>query len=112
LRPNSRLTRGGPNGPNVAEAVDMSFTAVVDRVRSEFVEMPGMQLTLPQATRLWNLGADDCRSVIDALVDVGFLMWTPQRTVMRASRDVRVRLSARNTSAVVNNQRFDNSVGI
>ena len=41
----------------------MTFAAVVDRVRTEFVEMPGMQLTLAQAIRLWNLGADDCRSV-------------------------------------------------
>ena len=42
----------------------MNFNAQVDRVRSEFVEMPGMQLTPAPATRLWNLGPDDCRSVI------------------------------------------------
>jgi hypothetical protein len=70
----------------------MSFEAVVDRVRSEFIEMPGMQLTLPQATRLWNLGLDDCRSVIDTLVDAGFLAWTPQRRVVRTGRNVRVPL--------------------
>ncbi len=57
---------------------------VVDRVRSEFVEMPGMELTIAQAVRLWNLGADDCRAVLDALVDTGFLCWTPRRTVVRA----------------------------
>ena len=68
----------------------MSFAAVVDSVRSEFVEMPGMQLTLSQATRLWNLGADDCRTVIDALVDTGFLTWTPQRTIVRSGGDARV----------------------
>jgi hypothetical protein len=72
----------------------MSFTAIVDRVRSEFVEMPGMELTLPQATRLWNLGADDCRAVIAALVDVGFLTWTPQRTVIRTGRNTRVPVMA------------------
>ena len=66
----------------------MSFAAVVDRVRGEFVEMPGLELTLPQAVRLWTLGADDCRFVIDALVDAGFLKWTPRRTVIRTGRDL------------------------
>jgi hypothetical protein len=69
----------------------MSFAAVVDRVRGEFVEMPGLELTLPQAVRLWTLGADDCRFVIDALVDVGFLKWTTRRTVVRTGRDLRDR---------------------
>jgi hypothetical protein len=68
----------------------MSFAAVVDRVRGEFVEMPGLELTLPQAVRLWTLGADDCRYVIDALVDVGFLKWTPRRTIVRTGRDLPV----------------------
>jgi len=36
----------------------MSFAAVVDRVRLDFVEMPEMELTLPQAVRLWSLGMD------------------------------------------------------
>jgi hypothetical protein len=68
----------------------MSFAAVVDRVRGEFVEMPGLELTLPQAVRLWTLGADDCRFVIDALVEVGFLKWTPRRTIVRTGRDLPV----------------------
>ena len=68
----------------------MSFSAVVDRVRADFVEMPGLELTLPQAVRLWTLGADDCRYVIDALVDVGFLKWTPRRTIVRTGRDLAV----------------------
>jgi hypothetical protein len=66
----------------------MSFAAVVDRVRGEFVEMPGLELTLAQAVRLWTLGADDCRYVIDALVDVGFLKWTPKRTIVRTGMDL------------------------
>ena len=66
----------------------MSFAAVVDRVRGEFVEMPGLELTQAQAVRLWTLGADDCRYVIDALVDAGFLKWTPRRTIVRTGRDL------------------------
>jgi hypothetical protein len=37
-----------------------------------------------QAVRLWGLGADDCRHVLDSLADAGFLKWTPRRTVVRA----------------------------
>lgn len=48
--------------------------------------MPGLELTLPQAVRLWNLGADDCRYAVDTLVDAGFLKWTPRRTIMRTGR--------------------------
>lgn len=62
---------------------DMTFASVIDRVRAEFVEMPGLELTLPQAVRLWNLGFDDCRHVLDSLADAGFLRWTPRRTVVR-----------------------------
>jgi hypothetical protein len=33
--------------------------------------------------RLVGFGVDDCRYVIDALVDVGFLRWTARRTIVR-----------------------------
>jgi hypothetical protein len=66
----------------------MSFASYVDRVRNEFIEVPGLELSLPQAVRLWNLGADDCRYVLDALVDAGFLAWTPRRTVTRTGREL------------------------
>jgi hypothetical protein len=77
---NRRLAR------TLLNASVMSFAAVVDRVRLDFVEMPEMELTLPQAVRLWSLGMDDCRFVIDSLVDAGFLAWTPRRTIVRKGR--------------------------
>ena len=61
----------------------MAFSQVVDRVRAHYTEMPGLELTLPQAVRLLGFGADDCRFVIDTLVDAGFLRWTARRTVVR-----------------------------
>jgi hypothetical protein len=67
----------------------MSFATAVDRVRADFMEMPGLELTLPQAVRLWTIGMDDCRFVIDTLVDVGFLKWTTRRTVVRTGADFR-----------------------
>ena len=61
----------------------MSFSQVVDRTRAHFTEMPGLELTMPDAVRLLGFGVDDCRYVIDALVDAGFLRWTPRRTIVR-----------------------------
>ena len=46
---------------------------VLRRVQGEFIEMPGLRLTLPQAQRLWSLDADSCRQVLEALVDARFL---------------------------------------
>ena len=64
----------------------MSFSTLVDRVRGEFLEMPGLELTEAQAIKLWSLDADDCRYVLDVLVAAGFLRWTSRRTVMRTGR--------------------------
>jgi hypothetical protein len=38
------------------------------RVRAEFLEMPGLRLTLPQAQRLWGLDPDTCSLVVEVLV--------------------------------------------
>jgi hypothetical protein len=69
-------------------AEDMDFAAAVDRVRFDFIEMPGLELTMPQAVRLWGMGMDDCRFVVDALVDAGFLHWTSSRTLVRTRRNL------------------------
>ncbi len=64
----------------------MDFHRLVNRVRSEFIEMPGLQLTLPQAARLWGLDQAASRRVIDALVELAFLRWTPRGTIVRVDR--------------------------
>jgi hypothetical protein len=61
----------------------MHSPALIRRIRSEFLEMPGLQLTLAQAARLWDLEPRACSAVIDALVDCEFLRWTPRGTVVR-----------------------------
>jgi hypothetical protein len=43
------------------------------RIRAEFAEMPGLKLTLPQASRLFNLDLRKCERVLGALVDGGAL---------------------------------------
>ena len=43
------------------------------RVRAEFMEMPGLKLTIPQAARLFALDARRCEQVLDRLVVHGVL---------------------------------------
>ncbi len=44
------------------------------RIRGEYLEMPGLRLTVDQARRLWALDQLTCLSLLDALVDAGFLV--------------------------------------
>jgi hypothetical protein len=64
----------------------VEFEALVRRVRAEFLEMPGLRLTVAQAMRLWGVEGDVCHSVIDRLVTSQFLRWTPHGSVVRADR--------------------------
>ena len=64
----------------------MQSPALADRVRGEFNEMPGLQLTIAQAARLWGMDLRACRDVIDALVETAFLRWTQAGTIVRAER--------------------------
>ena len=57
-------------------------------IRAEFTEMPGMQLTLPQAARLWRMRHEDCERVLDTLVRDGFLVRDDRRGYARR-RDAR-----------------------
>ena len=43
------------------------------RVCGEFREMPGLRLTLAQASRLWNTDRETSARVLEALVDSSFL---------------------------------------
>src|SRR5262249_55425831 len=61
-------------------AVLMDLEALARRVRAEFLEMPGLRLTLPQAARLWGMDLAACEAVIARLVRAAFLRWTPAGT--------------------------------
>jgi hypothetical protein len=54
----------------------MNMMTIARRVLSEFEEMPGMSLSLRQAARLFGLPEDQCRVVIDLLVDTAYLRET------------------------------------
>ena len=57
---------------------------LVGRIRSEFLEMPGLRLTVLQASRLWGLDEESCRRVIDVLIGASFLRWSSAGTISRA----------------------------
>ena len=56
---------------------------VVRRVQGEFLEMPGLRLTEPQARRLWGLDAASCGALLTALIDAKFLFRTRDGAFMR-----------------------------
>ncbi len=64
----------------------MPARTLVDRVRGEFIEMPGLQLTIAQASRLWGLDPAACHCVVDVLVAASFLRWTPAGKIARVDR--------------------------
>jgi hypothetical protein len=46
---------------------------LVTLIRAEFREMPGLALTLGQASRLWNTDRRQCLDALESLADEGFL---------------------------------------
>ena len=53
------------------------------RIRSEYMEMPGLRLTPQQAQRLWGLDRQCCEESLQYLVEAGFLMKTGRGTYVR-----------------------------
>lgn len=49
---------------------------LLQRVRGEYLEMPGLRLTLAQAARFWCLDHPTCACLLDALVNARFLVLT------------------------------------
>jgi hypothetical protein len=49
---------------------------MLQRVYSEFLEMPGLRLTCQQAQRLWGLDEATCLALLEFLVETKFLCHT------------------------------------
>jgi hypothetical protein len=64
----------------------MENYSLVDRIRSEFIEMPGLRLTPAQAAKLWGVDDASCHRVIATLVRATFLRWTSAGMVVRSDR--------------------------
>jgi hypothetical protein len=64
----------------------MDVELVTKRVRAEFDEMPGMTLTMRQASRLFGIERETCKTVVDRLVRTHYLKWTTSGSFTRAGR--------------------------
>jgi Fic family protein len=58
---------------------------IVNRIRSEFFEMPGLRLTRAQAQRLWGLDERTTRQVLEELLELHFLQQTADGMFRRAT---------------------------
>ena len=59
---------------------------LLSRIRSEFLEMPGLRLSEDQARRMWGLDAASCAALLAALVAANFLFQTRDGAYMRIER--------------------------
>jgi hypothetical protein len=57
--------------------------AILERLRAEFLEMPGLRLTAEQVHRLCGVEQTTCRAVLDALVSEKFLCTKSDGTYAR-----------------------------
>lgn len=62
-----------------------TFEDLVERIRAEFIEQPGLRLTEAQASRLWRLDSPTCQQVLDILIDSEFLSRTHDGRYARRS---------------------------
>ena len=46
---------------------------LLERVYREYLDLPGLQLTLAQAARLCDTDRETCAQALESLVDAGFL---------------------------------------
>ena len=73
--------------PLVSGAACMSVQETIEDwlqlVRSEYLEMPGLNLTRRQVQRLWNLDSDTCDALLETLINVHFLRQTPNGAYIR-----------------------------
>ena len=57
---------------------------VIERMRAEYLEMPGLRLTSEQAQRLCGIERTVCQLVLDGLITVNFLHRTAGGHYVRA----------------------------
>lgn len=57
---------------------------LLKRIEAEYVEMPGLNLTLPQAQRLWTADRHTCQRAFDRLIARGVVRMTVRGRFVRA----------------------------
>lgn len=83
-RDRSVTSEAPPAAPQSAAPVQL-----LARIRSEYLEMPGLRLTLLQARRLWALDALTCANALAVLECSGFLTRTRDGAYILANAERR-----------------------
>ncbi|HZM59169.1 MAG TPA: hypothetical protein VFB85_05215 [Vicinamibacterales bacterium] len=60
-----------------------AFADALRRAQADFLEMPGLKLTVAQAARLWSFDSALCTAVLSTLVDRRFLVRTRNESFAR-----------------------------
>jgi hypothetical protein len=60
------------------------FSDALRRAQAEFLEMPGLTLTVAQASKLWCFDSALCTEVLSTLVERRFLVRTRNESFARA----------------------------
>ena len=63
----------------------MPHDTLLQRIRAEYLEMPGLRLTLDQAQRLCGVERALCQQVLASLIDAKCLCVTPKGVYARAT---------------------------
>lgn len=64
----------------------VDYARLLDIVRSEYLEMPGLCLSKPQAQRLWALDTATCDALLNSLERTRFLRRTGEGEYVLADR--------------------------
>ena len=62
----------------------LAFGVLTQRIREEFNEVPGLQITVQEGMRFWALDAYTCAKVLELLHEAGFLVRTRDGRYHRA----------------------------
>ena len=71
-----------------AKVAEQQPLEVLRRVKGEYLEMPGLRLTIAQAQRLWGLDRTVCDALLGALVEAKFLLRTRDGAFVRSDQTV------------------------
>jgi hypothetical protein len=75
-----------------------TFDDIVQRLRGEYLEMPGLRLTPGQVQRLCGIEPRVCQAVLDALVDAKFLATRPDGHYARLTAE---QISQRSAASLI-----------
>lgn len=67
---------------------ETDFVRLLEIVRGEFLEMPGLRLTKKQAQRLWALDSETCEALLGTLEASRFLRQTRDGEYLLAQSNV------------------------